>query len=152
MAADATRQKAPRTPMSEGWEASIRFTEPSAILFLNRSATSSRFSTLASTARRPVGRTACLAGLFIEQRFSKFPRFTPWCSESMSYVRIRCPTLVQDTPVRKSLCNYCATKKATVFQTVGVPRAPRNRQGPGPLKPIPALLLSSSHGLFLILP
>ena len=29
-----------------------------------------------------------------------------------------CPTLVQNSPVRQSLCNYCATKNATVFQPI----------------------------------
>jgi hypothetical protein len=31
---------------------------------------------------------------------------------------MRRPTLVQNTPVRQSLCNYCATKNAAVFQTI----------------------------------
>jgi len=41
---------------------------------------------------------------------ANFPVFTAWCSESISYVRMRCPTMVQKTPVRQHLCNYCATQ------------------------------------------
>jgi hypothetical protein len=49
-------------------------------------------------------------GQFVKsRRFSK-PRFTAWCSESISYVRMRCPTMVQKTPIRQHLCNYCATQ------------------------------------------
>ena len=44
------------------------------------------------------------------QRFGKFPRFTAWCSESTSYVRMRRPTFVQNTAVWAHWCNYCATK------------------------------------------
>jgi hypothetical protein len=44
------------------------------------------------------------------QRFSKFPRFTAWCLESTTYVRMRRPTFVQDTSVWAHWCNYCATE------------------------------------------
>jgi hypothetical protein len=30
-------------------------------------------------------------------------------SESINYVRMRCPTLVQNAPDPRQLCNYCAT-------------------------------------------
>jgi len=36
--------------------------------------------------------------------------FHSLCSESMSYVGMRCPTLAQKTPVGHSLCNDCATR------------------------------------------
>src|SRR5258708_30277684 len=46
---------------------------------------------------------------------SKFPRFTAWCSESTSYVRVGCPILVQKAAIREHLCNYCATRISTVY-------------------------------------
>src|SRR5258708_9509050 len=59
-----------------------------------------------------------LTSTFIE-RFSKFPCFTAWCSESISYVRVGCPILVQKAAIRKHLCNYCASRMSTVYHADG---------------------------------
>ncbi len=37
------------------------------------------------------------------QRFSKFPRFTAWCSDSISYVRVGCPILCKE-PLFGGIC------------------------------------------------
>ena len=44
------------------------------------------------------------------QRFSKLPVSTACCSDSISYVRVRCFIVVQRTGVWEYLCNYCATR------------------------------------------
>ena len=44
------------------------------------------------------------------QRFSKLPDSTACCSDSVVYVRMRCPTSVRNRHVREHLCNYCATE------------------------------------------
>jgi len=65
----------------------------------NRRESSTRVSRLASLARRALRNWRCTR--------------STWC-----YVRTRCPIFVQRTTVREHLYNYCATKNATVFQTV----------------------------------
>ena len=62
------------------------------------------------------------ARVFHGKRLSKFPRFTTWCSESTSYVRVRCPIFVQNGPIREHLCNYCATHQAPTNQPTVRPR------------------------------
>jgi len=50
----------------------------------------------------------------IQQRFHKLPGSTAWCSKWTSYMRLRCPTLVQTSPVWQHMCNYSATRNSTV--------------------------------------
>jgi hypothetical protein len=59
--------------------------------------------------------------VFHPQRLNRFPHFTAWCSESISYVRVGCPILVQKAGIREHLCNYCATGISTAYPADGRP-------------------------------